>query len=87
MFSCLVFSSTIANLYGKDFMIVRYVGNSLHLIYFLITFDFFVFIYCFFELCREALPFFFLLSDFTAVCGMAKFALQSASHVSICTYI
>ena len=66
-------------------MIVRYVGNSLHLIYFLITFDFFVFIYCFFELCREALPFFFLLSDFTAVCGMAKFALQSASHVSICT--
>ena len=85
VFSCLVFSSTIANLYGKDFMIVRYVGNSLHLIYFLITFDFFVFIYCFFELCREALPFFFLLSDFTAVCGMAKFALQSASHVSICT--
>lgn len=51
VFSCVVFSSIVANLYGRDFWVVR-----------------------------EALPYFFLLSDFNAASSLVKHTLQSATY-------
>ncbi|XP_067016707.1 3-hydroxy-3-methylglutaryl-coenzyme A reductase-like [Acropora muricata] len=51
IFSCIVFSSVIANLYGRDVWIIR-----------------------------EALPYFFLLSDFNTASSLVRHTLQSSSY-------
>ncbi|PFX34975.1 3-hydroxy-3-methylglutaryl-coenzyme A reductase-like isoform X1 [Stylophora pistillata] len=54
VFSCLVFSSIVANLYGRDFWVVR-----------------------------EALPYFFLLSDFNTASSLVKHTLQSSTYSAV----
>lgn len=54
VFSCLVFGSIVANLYGRDFWVVR-----------------------------EALPYFFLLSDFNTASSLVKHTLQSSTYDAV----
>ncbi|XP_068750838.1 3-hydroxy-3-methylglutaryl-coenzyme A reductase-like [Montipora capricornis] len=54
IFSCLVFSSVVANLYGRDVWVIR-----------------------------EALPYFFLLSDFNSATSLVKHTLQSVSYNAV----
>lgn len=54
IFSCVVFSSVVANLYGRDFWIVR-----------------------------EALPYFFLLSDFNTASSLVRHTLQSPTYDAV----
>lgn len=54
IFSCVVFSSIVANLYGRNFWVVR-----------------------------EALPYFFLLSNFNTASSLVKHTLQSATYDAV----